>query len=130
MSPAKTGSEHTLFFDTYALYALARGWPSYAAYAKGKEIVTTIMNLYELYYVLLRDAGYDLAEVVFQQLRPCCTQITPDVVQTAAHVKREFAKRGLSYVDCLGYAIAREQGIPFLTGDEGFKTITGVEFVK
>lgn len=130
MNPAKTGSEHILFFDTYALYAIVRGWPGYAAYAKGKEIMTTLMNLYELYYVLRREAGHDIAESAFQHILPRCTPITPDAVQTAALFKHEFAKRGLSYVDALGYVIAREQGIPFLTGDDGFKGIAGVEFVK
>lgn len=130
MKNAKAGSNHALFFDTYALYAIVRGWPSYARYVKGREIVTTLMNLYELYYVLRREAGHDIAEIAFQQLAPCCSPITPDAVQAAAMFRQEQAKRGLSYVDCLGYAIAREQRIPFLTGDDCFKGIAGTEFVK
>lgn len=33
-------------------------------------------------------------------------------------------------VDCIGYTIAREKGILFLTGDAAFEKIEGVEWVK
>ena len=39
-------------------------------------------------------------------------------------------KRKLSYVDCLGYILAGMNGAKFLTGDNQFKDLQNVEFVK
>ena len=36
----------------------------------------------------------------------------------------------LSYVDCIGYVLARSSGLKFLTGDIQFKDMSNVEFVK
>ena len=37
---------------------------------------------------------------------------------------------GLSYADCIGYVIARREGMKFLTGDAAFKRLENVEFVR
>jgi len=39
-------------------------------------------------------------------------------------------KRNLSYVDCIGYIIAKQRNIKFLTGDKEFEYMENVEFVK
>jgi predicted nucleic acid-binding protein len=36
----------------------------------------------------------------------------------------------LSYADCINYSIARKLKIKLLTGDEDFRGLSGVEFVK
>ena len=55
MRRAKAGSERTLYFDSYAIYAIVRGDTSYQQYQKGCRVITTIMNLYETYHGLKRD---------------------------------------------------------------------------
>jgi len=40
------------------------------------------------------------------------------------------AKKKLSTIDCVGYAVSRRQKIPFLTGDHEFEDIKDVEFVR
>jgi hypothetical protein len=37
-------------------------------------------------------------------------------------------ERNLSYLDVLGYAVAQRLGYAFLTGDQGFRSMTGVDF--
>jgi predicted nucleic acid-binding protein len=44
--------------------------------------------------------------------------------------KLKYKKEHLSYVDCIGWAKAKELGIKFLTGDEKFEDKDNVEFVK
>ena len=39
-------------------------------------------------------------------------------------------KMDLSYADCIGYIYACENNLKFLTGDEKFKDMDNVEFVK
>jgi len=128
MNQEKTGTE--LFYDTYALYALACGWPSYQKYAKGKIITTSIMNLYELYYSLCKDSNNKLAEEFLQRLQSSCIVITFDAIKSASLFRLRNIKKRMSYIDCLGYKLAMQKGIKFLTGDKEFANLPNVEFIK
>jgi hypothetical protein len=44
--------------------------------------------------------------------------------------KFTYRKEKLSHVDCIGYALSLEHGIPFLTGDEKFAGKPNVAFVQ
>ena len=48
----------------------------------------------------------------------------------ATEFKIEHAKKELSWADCIGYAIAQQEGLKFLTGDSQFKGMPHVKFVK
>ena len=39
-------------------------------------------------------------------------------------------KRNVSMTDCVGYILAKQLGIKFLTGDKEFEHLDNVEFVK
>ncbi len=130
MNPEEAGTEHTLFFDTYALYAIAVGQESYEPFSKGIHIVTTLMNLCELYYKLYEDGFVMEAEKFFERFLPYCALIEPHIVKEAARFRLRHKKLSLSYVDALGYLIAQEKGILFLTGDHAFEKMNGVKFVK
>jgi len=39
-------------------------------------------------------------------------------------------KLNINYVDAIGYSISFDSGIKFLTGDNEFKNLPNVEFVK
>jgi len=43
---------------------------------------------------------------------------------------RTRRKVNLSYADALGYEVAQRMGTKLLTGDEAFKGLENVEFVK
>ena len=118
------------FLDTYALYELALGNESYKEYFAGFEFITTIMNLYELHYTLLRERLTSLAEDFFERFLPICVEIEPNTIKEAALFRLQNKKLDLSYVDALGYITAKKHGALFLTGDEGFKKLPNVEFVK
>ncbi len=118
------------FLDTYALYELALGNESYKKYFTGVESITTIMNLYELYYSLLRDNLSLIAENFLERFLPVCVGIEPKLIKEAAVFRLQNKKLDLSYIDALGYVIAKKHNAKFLTGDEKFRNIDNVEFVK
>ena len=51
-------------------------------------------------------------------------------IAAAMQFKLAHKAENLSYADCVGYALAAELGIKFLTGDEKFRSKENVEFVK
>ena len=123
------GGNEVLFYDTYALYAIATGKESYLNYVKGK-IITGLMNLYEFYYILIKENNKKLAEEFFNRLVNVCVKINPTLIKEAANFRFKEIKRKLSYVDCLGYIIAKNNKVKFLTGDVGFKGLPNVIFVE
>jgi predicted nucleic acid-binding protein len=52
------------------------------------------------------------------------------VIINAMTFRNKNMKKKLSMVDCIAYQTALKKGLKFLTGDEGFKNIPYVKFVK
>ena len=119
------------FFDSYALYELlVFDNENYKPYAENISIVTTKMNLMEFHYGLLLKYGKEIADKYFSDLTKFCINIDDGIIILANEFRVSMKKRKLSYIDCLGYAIALSMGIKFLTGDQGFKDLENVEYVK
>jgi len=122
--------EESYFFDTYALYELVHGSENYSDYAENISIITTKLNLMELHYLLLRLYGKEEAEKGYNKFLPFAVEVNDSVIKEASEFRALHKKRSLSYVDCIGYIIAKKSGVQFLTGDEHFKDFENVEFVK
>ncbi len=120
----------TFFFDTYAFYEIIEGNENYSAYAKNVAIVTTKLNLMELHYGLLIQYGKKEAEHYFDELSKFTIEISDEMIKKANEFRASLKKKSLSYVDCVGYVIAKSRNIKFLTGDKGFEGLDNVEFVK
>ena len=120
----------TLFFDSYALYEIINGNPSYNLYCKDIQIVTTKLNLMELHYGLLKIKDKKEADKYYDYFLQFCVEISDDTIKQANEFRLNNYKRELSYIDCLGYIIAKKRGFKFLTGDEQFRHFDNVEFVK
>ena len=52
------------------------------------------------------------------------------MIKEANEFRLKNYRRDLSYVDCIGYILARKLNAKFLTGDKQFENFEGVEFVK
>ncbi|MEW6063226.1 MAG: PIN domain-containing protein [Nanoarchaeota archaeon] len=117
------------FFDTYALIEITRNSKNYLHYIHAQPI-TTILNLVELYYALLRTQSRLIAERYYNFYRPSVVPISDEIIKSAVNFKFKQKRRKLSYVDCIGYIIAVKYGLKFLTGDVQFKNLPNVEFVK
>ena len=120
---------NTFFFDTYAFYKIYEGDESYMKYAEC-SIVTTKLNLFEIYLVILREYGEKDALKIFNSYYPFARDFDEEVIKEAAKLKNSLNKRELSMTDCIGYILAKQLGIKFLTGDKEFEYLDNVEFVK
>src|SRR3989344_5612964 len=110
----------TFFFDTYALFEIIEGNNNYKSYLKDVVIVTTKLNLMELHYGLFLKYGKEVANKYYNKFVVFAIDIDDEVIKIANEFKAELRKRKLSYIDCIGYTIARINNIKFLTGDQQF----------
>ena len=115
--------------DTYALIEIIGGNRSYAPYLNS-VLATTKFHLAELYYHLLRFYSFDEATRYFDFYLQFLVPVSFSSIAAAMQFKLEHRNENLSYADCIGYAVAAELGMKFLTGDEKFKDKANVEFVK
>ena len=120
-------SNETFFFDTYAFFEIIRGNPLYVKYISC-EGMTTIINLAELNYNLKKEKDKKTADTITEKYKEYCVSITINDVKEAMDMKIQNKK--LSIPDVLGYVIAKRYDVKFLTGDEGFRNMDNVEFVK
>jgi hypothetical protein len=117
------------FFDTYALLELFRGNAKYSRYLHAGMALTQL-NLFELYYSVLRETGERDAKVALTKYAPFAVPFDEDVIEHAAKLRFMHRKEKLSMTDCIGYVLARNLGILFLTGDAQFENKLNVEFVR
>lgn len=119
------------FYDSYALVSYLNGSKNYERYFRNCTGVTTLYNVLEVYYSLLRDgASESELKSVLHFLQALTVYPSFDDIPPVAIFKFKSKNRHFSYADCLGYALAQKYHLTFLTGDEGFRDISGVEFVK
>lgn len=117
------------FFDTYALMEIIRSNKSYLPYEE-EEIFTSLLNLGELYHILLKNFDEDAAEKWRKKLEGSYMAVTEEVIIKAMKFKYEQKNKNFSFIDCVGYILAEENSMKFLTGNKEFEEIKNVEFVK
>lgn len=100
-----------------------------AAYFRSGRGVTTWLQVMEVFHALLRDGTSESeARDLIAALQPHLIDFSFDDVLGAVGVRIQMVrkKRNLSYVDAIGYYVARKRGLQFLTGDPGFRGLPGV----
>lgn len=120
----------TYYFDTYALIELLRR-PDFSRYA-AKGLTTSRWNLAELLALDVREHGEASARRHFRRFLGACQDPTDEDLLRAAVFREEQRRkrRLLSYVDALGYVLARRLSLRFLTGDDAMEGLPNVLFVK
>ncbi len=117
------------FFDSYALIELYKGNENYRKY-KTAKVATSFFQLYEIYYSLRKEFSGEEVQEFFRFLQNFCVELRFSLIPKAVEFRMKFKSNDLSYADCLGYVMAKEFGIKFLTGDNQFRDLPNVEFVK
>ncbi len=122
------------FLDTYALQEIEEGSENYLVFSTELGIATTKLNLMELYHNYYKLKGLNDAERAFKHFKDFCADINDETLKEAAIMRAELKAKSkssnLSYVDCIGYVLAKKLKIKFLTGDREFERMENVEFVK
>ena len=115
------------FFDSYAILEVVFGNPNYKKYFD-VDVVTTKLNLFEVYHSLVRRLGHDLAQRTLNAYYEDVLDFDKKTIVTGAMLK--MSQKQLSMADCIGYILSLQLGIKFLTGDKAFEHMENVEFVR
>ena len=108
------------------------GNKAYRRYFLGQELITSLLNLIELYYILLNDEDEEEADKSFLAFKQYAAEITDNDVRKAMKFRLscKAKKENISYADAIGYTMAERLEATFLTGDDAFEGKSRVEFVK
>jgi len=119
------------FIDTYAMIEYLSGNKRYTKYFEN-NLHTSKLNLMELYFLVLRDHGENMADRAYATFRVFETSFNDEDVKEAmkTRLRLKAGKTHLSYSDALGYQLSKKLGAKFLTGDDAFEHLPNVEFVK
>jgi uncharacterized protein len=117
------------FFDSYAVMEILKGNKNYDNF-KDSEIVLTKLNLFEIYHNILKQFNEELAEEIINKYKIFAVDFDENVIKESAKFRIENIKKNISMTDCIGYVLAKNIGIKFLTGDKEFENLVNVEFVK
>ncbi len=120
-------SEQAYFFDTYAFFEIIRGNQTYEKY-KDAGAMTTVFNLAELNYGLKKETSKEKADKITDKYFSLLVEVTAKDLKDAMDLKTR--NRKLSIPDVIGYTVAKSYDVKFLTGDQEFKKMPNVEFVK
>jgi uncharacterized protein len=116
-----------MFYDTYAVIENIKGNPGILQYGDF-AVVLTKLNLFEIYYWVLRTQNAKQAAYFLQKYSAFAADYDESVIAEAAQLK--LRDKQLSMADCIGYTVARQLGIKFLTGDKAFAKLPQLEFVR
>ena len=119
------------FLDTYAMIAYIEMDKEVVKIVESSDFVVSDFQLMELYYILLKKFGEEVAEEYFEAFSQFKEPIDEEALKKAMKLRLEFLKKGkkVSYVDAIGYAYSLEKGLKFVTGDKEFKGLKGVKYI-
>lgn|SRR3989344_4180127 len=116
-----------MFFDTYAFFEIIRGNPNYLKY-ENIHAITTVFNLAELNLGLKKEMNKKQADKYLDSYKSFLVDVSIDDIKEAMDLKMKY--KDMSIPDCIGYMVAKRFKANFLTGDEDFRNMPNVEFVK
>jgi len=117
------------FYDSYAIIEILKENKSYLEF-KDAVITTTVLNLFEVYYYLLRVYNQKTADFLVRNFNFNFLELTPRVSIEASRFRFANKSKDLSLTDCVGYILSLNNNLKFLTGDSKFENVENVEFVK
>jgi len=118
------------FYDSYALISYLEDAEGYRGFELS-EGVTTLINLMEVHYFLRRNGrGEPGIREVISNLLPLCIGFSEDDCYEAVRFRYANKRKRLSYINCLGYVLAKREGLEFVTGDREFERMKNVRFVR
>ena len=121
-------SDNEFVFDTYAIIEVIRGNLDYKDYIDSKIVITEFI-LAELCFNIIREHGLEKASYYVDKFSDFVIPVNKEIIKKAMVYRFKNLKSNISITDCIGYFLAKEIGIKFLTGDKEFKGKSDVEFV-
>ena len=121
--------ETAYFLDTYALIEISKENKNFKKFEETTNF-TGVMNLLEIHYAMSRSFNVRKANEIIEKLNKILVGIQIKDIKDASAFRLTYIKRKFSYIDCLGYVMASNRNLKFVTGDNQFKDLENVEFVK
>lgn len=123
----------TYFYDSYAIIEFLDRNQKFKKYFTEHSGILTLLNLMEVSYSLQKH--FDIRSTA-KHLEPFLPYVvTFDLADVDAAMGLRLSlekdrKLNVSYVDALGYYLAKKHEVVFLTGDNQFRNLDNVEFVR
>ena len=121
--------EKSYFLDSYAIIEILRGNPNYNKFS-GAIPFSTRINLVEVAYHLFKSFSKENALKILDSTKFTALEIQEGQVSKIAIFRKENSRKKFSYIDSIGYVLAKENRLRFVTGDKAFEGMPNVEFVK
>ena len=116
------------FFDAYAVIEIIKGNLNYTPYLDVEPIINNF-TFAELCYYWFREKEINAEDYVYKYSKSIVS-VKPEWIIEAMKLRVELKNRNVSVPDCVGYIMAKNLGIKFLTGDKEFEHFDNVEFIK
>jgi ribonuclease VapC len=121
----------TLVLDSHPLlkyFEQEEGWQEVAellqqASDKKCQLLLSVVNWGEVYYVALREYNEEYAEKVRHALQHMPVEIREADEEMTLQAAKLKALAGLSYADCFAAALAMKKKCELVTGDKEFKQV-------
>jgi len=91
----------------------------------GRDLLLSVVNWGEVYYITLRETGPKQAEAVSHVISTLPIQLIPADLDLARQAAKFKAKKKMSYADCFAAALAKLRNAELITGDEDFRQVEG-----
>lgn len=120
------------FYDSYAIIEYFDKNSKYKKYFTEDSGILTAPNLMEVSYSLQKHFGFKSAVHYLEPFLPHVVGFDLSDIDEAMKLRLALEKKkmDISYVDALGYFLAKKHGVKFLTGDKHFDDLDNVEYVE
>ena len=91
----------------------------------GQRLLTTVVNLGEVWYSIARTASEKMADEKIREIQGMAIEIV-DADWALTRQAAAFKTKGkVAYADCFAAALAKQRKIEVITGDPEFKQLAG-----
>lgn len=91
----------------------------------GRDLLLSVINWGEVYYITLREAGRERAEQVAHLISTLPIQIVPADLELTRQAGEFKSKHKMSYADCFAVALAKQRKAELVTGDKEYRQVEG-----
>jgi predicted nucleic acid-binding protein len=91
----------------------------------GKDLLLSVINWGEVFYITLREEGQKRADEVTHLVSTLPVQIVPADLELARQAAQFKATKKMSFADCFAAALAKLNKAELVTGDKEFKQVEG-----
>jgi predicted nucleic acid-binding protein len=89
----------------------------------GRDLLLSVVNWGEIYYITLREAGRERADEAAHIMSTLPIEIVPVDLELAKIAAEFKAGRKMSYADCFAAALGKLRHAEIVTGDEDFRAV-------